>query len=78
MSFCERFASSRRHQHVRRSEGNTGFRIHDDEPVWNGDAAVSELAIRAEMERRITIYLNRPKPFAPLAETGKLLASKSH
>ena len=77
MSFCERFASSRRHQHVRRSEGSTGFRVHDDEHVWQPDG-VNELAIRTEMERRITIYLNRPKPFARLVGTGKPLASKSH
>ena len=65
MSLCEGFASSRRHQHVKRSEGSTGSRLYGHEHVGHADA-VDELAIRMEMERRIAIYLDRPRRTLPI------------
>jgi hypothetical protein len=51
----------RRHQTAQHTEGSTGLRIHDSEQVWH-TAVAGELAIRMEMERRIAIFLNRPRP----------------
>jgi hypothetical protein len=70
---------SRRRHDAQRSEGPSGLRIHDNLHLWHA-APANELAIRMEMERRISIYLNRPKPSPRRAGMthSPWVASKGH